>query len=328
MNAEPPLVSILIRSMDRPTLDRALDSAAAQTWPNLEIVVAAACGSAHRALPETYKGRALRLVYPDPDRRLPRPEAANACLDAAHGEWLNFLDDDDELFPEHVQTLLETPRAANVRLLYSSARIIDAEGKFRGYSGRDGFHMQLYNQNRSQPVATIFHRSLVDEGARFDSSYPVMEDQDFFINCASRTPFQWVQASTCIWNGYIGDSGCGLGSNHDDSLTAPTYKRLREKWKWLFDRWKQEPEALFYLGQHHLKEGDISIAVTCFERLLADLPNDLNALNLGGMAHFHSGNSARALELLTRADALKPQHPAISANLALVRDRIAAASTS
>ncbi|MGE0208359.1 MAG: hypothetical protein AB7S42_04365 [Lysobacteraceae bacterium] len=42
-----PLVSILIRSMDRPTLQRAIASAAAQTWPNLEIVVVAACGSRH-----------------------------------------------------------------------------------------------------------------------------------------------------------------------------------------------------------------------------------------------------------------------------------------
>lgn len=94
----------------------------------------------------------------------------------------------------------------------------------------------------------------------------------------------------------------------------------------MFDRWKKEPEALLYLGQHHLKEGDISVAVTCFERVLADLPNDINALNLGGMANFHSGNSARALELLLRAAALQPQHPAICANLALVRDRLASAS--
>ena len=99
---ELPLASILIRSMDRPTLTRALRSAAAQTWPNLEIVVVAACGAGHRALPATFEGRALRLIAST--RPLARAEAANAALEAARGAWLNFLDDDDELLPDHLST--------------------------------------------------------------------------------------------------------------------------------------------------------------------------------------------------------------------------------
>jgi hypothetical protein len=79
-----PLVSILIRSMDRPTLRRAIASAAAQTWPNLEIIVVAACRSRHKPLVPA--DRPLRLVYPEPDRSLSRPEAANLALDSARGE--------------------------------------------------------------------------------------------------------------------------------------------------------------------------------------------------------------------------------------------------
>src|SRR3954468_20703196 len=99
-----PLVSILIRSMDRPTLDRAIASAVKQTWPNIEIVVVAACGSAHRPLPTPQNGRDVRLIVRD--GKLPRPEAANVALESARGEWLNFLDDDDELMPAHVATLM------------------------------------------------------------------------------------------------------------------------------------------------------------------------------------------------------------------------------
>ncbi|HMN35454.1 MAG TPA: glycosyltransferase [Chiayiivirga sp.] len=67
-----PLVSILIHSMDRPTLRRAIASAAAQTWPNLEIIVVAACGSRHKPLVPA--DRPLRLIYPEPDRSLSRPK--------------------------------------------------------------------------------------------------------------------------------------------------------------------------------------------------------------------------------------------------------------
>ena len=38
-NPSPPLVSVLIRSMDRPELDNALQSVATQTYPNIEYIV-------------------------------------------------------------------------------------------------------------------------------------------------------------------------------------------------------------------------------------------------------------------------------------------------
>lgn len=323
MTSNQPLVSILVRSMDRPTLDRALDSAAAQTWPNLEIVVVAACGQRHRPLPGIWKGRSLRFVVPDPDAVLSRPEAANACLDAGSGEWLNFLDDDDEFLPNHIETLLNAPRLPGIRLLYSSARVHDADGKFVGYSGREGFHIQLYSQCRTQTCATLFHRSLVDEGARFDESFPIHEDQDFFVNCASRTEFQWVAAATCIWNGFVGDSGCGFGANANDPNREMYYNRIRAKWKVQFDRWKREPEALIYLGQQHLKSGDLKLAVQCLEDALQQRPTDPNALNLCGMANFHDDQPERALRLLSEADRLYPGQPGISSNLELVKRRIA-----
>ena len=97
-----PLVSILIRSMDRPTLQRALDSVAAQDYPNVEVVVVAAGGS-HRDLAERCGAFPLRLVRSA--RPLARAEAANVALEAARGDWFNFLDDDDELLPIHVSHL-------------------------------------------------------------------------------------------------------------------------------------------------------------------------------------------------------------------------------
>lgn len=323
MTPNRPLVSILVRSMDRPSLDRALDSAAMQTWSNLEIVVVAACGKRHRPLPDSWKGRRLRFVLPDRDQPLTRPQAANACLDAASGEWLNFLDDDDEFLPDHVKSLLEAQRLDDARVLYASARIHDLDGKLVGYSGREGMHIQLYNQNRNQPVATLFHRSLVDEGARFDPTFPIYEDHDFFINCATRTPFQWVQVANCVWNGFSGDSGCGFGENSNDAERETYYVRLREKWRAAFDRWKSEPESLIYLGQQHLKAGDLKVALQSLEGALTAMPGNANALNLCGMANFHAGNVDRALQLLMQADRLYPGQPTLLANINLVRSHAA-----
>ncbi len=318
-----PLVSILIRSMDRPTLERALASAAAQTWPNLEIVVVAACGSAHRALPDKFQDRALRLVYPEPDRRLPRPEAANAALDAARGEWLNFLDDDDTLFPQHVRTLLDA-RRGDERVLYSRSEVRDERGKVTGHCGTGGHPVRFYYDNLATPNAVLFARSLVAEGARFDSAFPVYEDYDFFVNCAARSRPRFVDAVTCTWNAHSGESGLGHGANRTEAQRAELSDRLRAKWTHVFERWAREPGALLETGQDYLKHGNYDAARDCLERALALAPQDVNALNLCGMANLRSGNAERAEALLVQALRRLPGHRALQENLALIRAKRAA----
>jgi tetratricopeptide (TPR) repeat protein len=321
MVTAPPLVSILIRSMDRPTLQRALQSAAVQSWPNLELVVVAACGQVHRALPGTFMGRPLRLVYPQPERRLPRPEAANVALGAAGGEWLNFLDDDDELFPEHLATLLAASREHGERVIYARSQVRDADGRVTGLCGLDAPRVAFYYENLMTPNAALFHRSLVTQGARFDPAFNVYEDHDFFVNCAARTRLKFVDAQTCTWNAHSGESGLGHGANRGIAQRAELSTLLRDKWAHVFDRWAREPGALLQTGQHYLKTGNIDAAHDCLERALVLWPNDVNALNLAGMANLHRGDTDRAESLLTRAIALLPTHRGLQENLALIRAR-------
>lgn len=320
-----PLVSVLVRSMDRATLTRTLDSIAGQTWKPLEIVVVAACGKGHRPLPDRYGGHPLRFVVAEDGRCLPRADAANLCLDAACGEWLIFLDDDDEFLPEHVETLLTAPRGANVRVVYSRAQVVDDEGRPAGYCGFAGFHAQLYYQSRSTPNATLFHRSLVEEGARFDPAFDVLEDHDFFVNLATRTEFHFVDATTCVWHGYSGESGTGFGSNDRPDALSAYRDQIRRKWVRQFDQWLAEPEALIFLGQHGLRVGEPFKALPYLERALSLRPDDVNALNLCGLTNLHTGNLDRAEALLTRAVQKMPTHSGLAKNLELVRARRAIA---
>ena len=316
--SDTPLVSILIRSMDRPTLDRAIDSALKQTWPNLEIVVVAACGSSHRALPTSISNRNVRLIIPNPDRTLPRPDAANLALDSARGEWLNFLDDDDELFPDHVDTLMRAPRTRAQRIVYSRAQVRDKSGAVTGRCGFETLRSRFRYDSPLTPNAMLFHRSLVDDGARFDPAFPIYEDHDFFIELASRSPMKFVDAATCVWYAHDGDSGCGHGANEGIARRGELSVRLAEKWSAQFDAWDREPNALLQTGQHILKNGEILAALDCLERALRQSPNDINAMNLCGMANFHGGNRERAETLLRLAVQRVPQSRALRENLDLI----------
>jgi tetratricopeptide (TPR) repeat protein len=320
-----PLVSILIRSMDRPSLDRAIASAAAQTWPNVDIVVVAACGRAHRRLAATIGERDVHLVFPEPDRTLPRPDAANLALESARGDWLNFLDDDDELLPQHVETLLAAPRPADARIVYSRALVHDIDGNATGTCGVDSVRSRFRYDSPMTPNAMLFQRSLVDEGARFDPTFGIYEDHDFFIDLASRSPMRFVDAPTCIWNAHAGESGCGHGANNGIGRRGELSERLARKWSTQFDMWDREPLALLRTGQQLLKNGDIHMARDCLERALRQSPDDVNALNLCGMANLHEGNLDRAETLLQRALAKAPGHTPLTENLALIRSRRAAA---
>jgi len=320
-DATLPLVSILIRSMDRKTLDRAMRSAARQTWGNVEIIVVAACGAAHRTLADDCMGRPLRLVFGDNQRRLSRPAAANAALDSAHGVWLNFLDDDDELDAAHVATLMQSIGTRREKLVYSATRVVDKRGKQIARVGYPGNHVQLFFHSRAASSTMMIHRSLVEDGARFDPAFDVHEDHDFQIACATRTDFLFVDAITATWHGQIGESGCGFGPNDDHAQRIATVTRIREKWQQPLQRWLRKFDDVLLVGKMYLDGGDLPAALECLERALALRPTDVNALNLCGMANFEAGALDRAEDLVARAVKRLPRQPALRDNLARIRAR-------
>ena len=124
---EPRLVSLIVRSMDRSTLAQALASVAVQSWPAIEVVVVSAKGDGHGPLPSQCGPFPLRLV--SHGTPLNRSAAANAGIDAAQGEWLLFLDDDDWLEPDHIETLAGVLGAnPDAAAAYSGVKCVLEEG--------------------------------------------------------------------------------------------------------------------------------------------------------------------------------------------------------
>ncbi|MGA9342533.1 MAG: tetratricopeptide repeat protein [Rhodanobacteraceae bacterium] len=72
------------------------------------------------------------------------------------------------------------------------------------------------------------------------------------------------------------------------------------------------------MGQHNLRENNCDLALQFLEKALAREPDDLNALNLCGVANYRCGNLDRAEVLLGSAARKLPGHRAILENLALV----------
>ncbi|HEX4859528.1 MAG TPA: glycosyltransferase family A protein, partial [Usitatibacteraceae bacterium] len=179
-------ISIVIRSMDRPALKRALDSVSAQRLKPREIVVVAACGSRHGPLPAVDPAITARLVFPDAGlERLNRPQAGNTGLRATTQDWIGFLDDDDEYLPEHLETLFPAAQqffqagGLRGRLAYSLAQGIDRAGNATDLYGRSFSFVHIWDNTLVHTMNALFHRSLLAEGVVFDESLDILEDWDF-----------------------------------------------------------------------------------------------------------------------------------------------------
>lgn len=222
----PPLVSVVVRTIGRASLKRALASVLAQTYRPLEIVLVDA---AHRGLEMVeYGGIPVHIV--NRGSPLNRPRAANAGLEAAHGQWLTFLDEDDEIESDHVALLVATATVAGLPVAYSQTQVVAPPAKPRLLGGPFN-RAALLRSNYLTMNAVLFHRALLAQGCRFDESLETLEDWDFWLQLSSRVEFAFTGKPTAIYHAGGGESGAGGDGNLDREAMLAQRARLMRKWE-------------------------------------------------------------------------------------------------
>ena len=238
--ADAPLVSVVVRTIGRSSLQRSIDSVASQTHRRIELVLVHA-RAAGIATPRC-DGLEVRIAG---GSTLNRPQAANAGLDAAGGDWILFLDDDDRFASDHVASLLATAITRGARVAYSATSCVDAGGVEIATIRTPFDRRVLFRRNYIQIGAALFHRSLVDDGAcRFDESFEMLQDWDFWLQLSEQARFEFTERATNIWSITAGGSGAGTGANRD----ADEVNRYGDR---IVAKWKRRREALDRRIAHH-----------------------------------------------------------------------------
>ena len=231
MDTSAPLVSVIIRSMGRPTLRQAMDSVATQHYPHLELVVVNAKGSDHPSLSDHHGHIPVRFC--DDDQPLRRSHAANRGIEQAQGTYLLFLDDDDWLLPDHISALVTAlQRQPHLRVAYAGVDCIREEPDGRRYS------VLLYNQpfdalrllyeNYIPIHAVLFERQFYIEGCQFDENLDIYEDWDFWLQLRASGPFIHVEQISAV---YRLNAMENLGSAAQKGLDAHAWCALIHKWR-------------------------------------------------------------------------------------------------
>jgi O-antigen biosynthesis protein len=225
-----PLVSILIRSTDRKTLEQTLSSVALQIYDFIEVWVIAATPE-HKDLPKSV-GR-FPLHFAPTSLALSRTQAANKALDSAQGRFALFLDDDDWIAPEHVQQLVLALQAnIGFKAAYSQANLVDINGADlqRELMGKPYAKSHLICFNLFVLHTVLFDVSLRQAGCRFDEALDIFEDWDFWLQASEHTDFFFVQKPTAYYR--IHDSS---GVHQETTFTGNAYQQIYRKWQARWD---------------------------------------------------------------------------------------------
>lgn len=267
-----PLVSVIIRSMDRPTLSKALDSIAAQTYPNIEIIIVNAFGKNHSALNTQCGNHSIRIV--NNQESINRCQAANIGLHAASGDYLIFLDDDDWFLPHHLERLQQILSCNEAAIAaYAGIQCINEFGEEISRYAENFDPIQLRIENFIPIHAVLFKRKALNNGAHFDVALELCEDWDFWLQLAEMGNFKFVPEIGAV---YRIQKGSGSGIRDNKVRTRQVMTAIYRKW---ISRWSDDTLwSVLEYARYHKTAIASEQARLKLEQILADRDHQIVAL--------------------------------------------------
>ncbi len=171
-----PLVSVIIPTYeDSEHVGAALRSLAVQTYSNIEVVLIDSSGVGWL---ESLAGETdwIRYSFQQPTGL---STARNRGIDLAQGEYIGFLDADDEWLPEKLDRQLPLLESG-VDVAYSDAYIKEGNARRRlsslSINDIKTHHIDFLYEG-GVPILTVVARRTCFETERFDESLPAVEDR-------------------------------------------------------------------------------------------------------------------------------------------------------
>lgn len=184
MSPMTPRVSILIPCYNASaTVERAVDSALAQTFRDIEVIVADD-GSTDSSLAvlDRYRGDARVSIHAEPHRG--GNGTRNRLLELARGEFVQFLDADDELAPMKLQACLAA-FAEDVDVVFTDREFHGGDaGQVGRYPEPTGDIVEYFISNSVVTMLPVSRLADVRAVGGFDASLPCCQEYELHLRLA------------------------------------------------------------------------------------------------------------------------------------------------
>lgn len=202
-------VSFIVRTCKRPqVLRHSLESIRKQTYQNIEVVVVEDGPNTAEHMIKT-EFADMDIKYYNTGKKAGRAKAGNMALGIASGKYLNFLDDDDLIYPQHTEILVQNMKKSQKKAVYAIAQEAPSY-----YSKKAGNYITLckyirYNQpfnrlyftmSNFMPIQTVmFHRELYEQYGGFRENMDSLEDWDLWLRYVAHEDFGYVNEVTSLY---------------------------------------------------------------------------------------------------------------------------------
>jgi glycosyltransferase involved in cell wall biosynthesis len=195
MNEKSPLVSICIPTYNRAGMvGKAIDSALAQTYPNIEVlVVDNASQDAIEALVATYSD--IRVKFFKNTQNLGLFGNFNRCIELAQGKYIHILHSDDYIDPKFTETCIGFLEAhPDVAMTFGSVQpVVDGIGPKNKptsppvvYDVPEGFRKILEVRSFISCPTVTMRRDVYDAVGYYSLEYPYSGDLYQWLRIARR----------------------------------------------------------------------------------------------------------------------------------------------
>lgn len=184
-------VSVIIPTFKRPdTISRAVTSVLNQTYKNIEVIVVDDNDPSYPEREVTCRVMSQfnsdnRVVYIKHDRNKNGSAARNTGWRAAQGEYITFLDDDDEISPNKIKAQVDCLEALDNTwgACYTAYHILMKDGTIQYSSTSQSGDVYLRALMRTLYMGSgsnvLLRKSVVDEIGGYDESFNRNQDIEF-----------------------------------------------------------------------------------------------------------------------------------------------------
>lgn len=214
-----PVISVVVPvyNTDEKFLKSCIDSVLNQSYKNWELCIADDASTERhvKAVVKEYakKDSRIRLTFRKKNGHI--SEATNSALSLVRGEFITFLDHDDELFPhalyEVVRRLNKYPDAD---IIYSDEDKIDEDGnRFEPHFKTDWNPALFYSQNYISHLA-VYRTDLVKKVGGLRTGVEGSQDYDLLLRCVSHISEDKIHHIPSVlyhWRAIIGSTALTPG---------------------------------------------------------------------------------------------------------------------